>query len=79
MAVRLRLKNEFTEDEKCYNLVRWLNYCIFQFLANGTMVIKQVYMEDQGLYGCTANNSAGRIRTEAFVYIAGECGFLGVN
>ena len=27
-------------------------------------------MEDQGLYGCTANNSAGKIRTEAFVYIA---------
>ena len=46
--------------------------CLFQFLANGTMVIKQVYMEDQGMYGCTANNTAGRTRTEAYVYIAGE-------
>ena len=26
MAAHGRLKNEFTEDEKCYNLMRWLNY-----------------------------------------------------
>ena len=48
------------------------SYCLLQFLANGTMVISKVYMEDHGLYGCTANNSAGENRTEAFVYIAGE-------
>ena len=24
MAVHARLKNEFTEDEKCHNLMRWL-------------------------------------------------------
>ena len=24
MAVHARLKNEFTEDDKCHNLVRWL-------------------------------------------------------
>ena len=24
MAVHARLKNEFTEDEKCHNLKRWL-------------------------------------------------------
>ena len=51
-------------------------FCLFQFFANGTMLIKQVYMEDQGMYGCTANNSAGRTRTEAYVYIAGEWDFV---
>ena len=26
MAGHARLKNEFTEDEKCHNLMRWLKY-----------------------------------------------------
>ena len=26
MAVQARLKNEFTEDEKCQNLMSWLIY-----------------------------------------------------
>ena len=26
MAEHVRLKNEFTEDEKYHNLMRWLNY-----------------------------------------------------
>ena len=26
MAAHARLKNEFTEDEKYHNLMRWLNY-----------------------------------------------------
>ena len=29
MAAHVRLKNEFTEDEKNYNLMSWLNYSIF--------------------------------------------------
>ena len=27
MAAYARLKNEFTEDEKCHNLMTWLIYC----------------------------------------------------
>ena len=28
MAVHARLKNEFTEDEKCHNLMRWLDFSV---------------------------------------------------
>ena len=27
--LRMRLKNEFTEDEKCHNLMRWNNFVLF--------------------------------------------------
>ena len=30
MAAHARLKNEFTEDEKCHNLMSWLNKTSFQ-------------------------------------------------
>ena len=30
MAVRVHLKNEFTEDEKCHNLMTWLIYFCLQ-------------------------------------------------
>ena len=36
MAAIARLKNKFTEDEKCHNLVSWLNYIVslyIRFLA----------------------------------------------
>jgi hypothetical protein len=36
------------------------------------MLISKVYMQDQGLYGCTANNSAGVIHTTAYIYVASE-------
>ena len=28
LAAHARFKNEFTEDEKCQNLMSWLKYCI---------------------------------------------------
>ena len=31
MAAHACLKNEFTEDEKCHNLMRWLNACFSLF------------------------------------------------
>ena len=31
MAVHARLKNEFTEDEKCHNLMSWLK-CYIQMI-----------------------------------------------
>ena len=33
MAVHAHLMNVFTEDEKCHNLMRWLN-CVFFFLEH---------------------------------------------
>ena len=39
MAAHGRLKNEFTEDEKCHNFMRWL---IFQFIIPGTDKIDQM-------------------------------------
>ena len=30
MAANARLKNEFSEDEKCHYLMRWLNYVLYK-------------------------------------------------
>lgn len=45
---------------------------LLQFYPNGSMFISRVYMEDQGLYGCTANNSAGTIHTSVSIYVASK-------
>lgn len=42
----------------------------FETLGNGTLVINRVFMEDKGRYGCTANNSAGFQRHEAYLEVA---------
>ena len=44
----------------------------FQFLPNGTLSITRVYMEDKGKYGCTANNTAGKSRREAYLNVASK-------
>ena len=33
MAAHVRLKNEFTEDEKYHNLMRWLIFSVSAFLS----------------------------------------------
>ena len=33
MVAHARLKNEFTEDEKCYNLMSWLIYYLLYVLV----------------------------------------------
>ena len=39
MAAHARLKNEFMEDEKCHNLMRWLNYIISMPLQDHNSII----------------------------------------
>ncbi|CAG5115170.1 unnamed protein product, partial [Candidula unifasciata] len=41
-------------------------YLVF---PNGTLLVQKVLIEDKGKYGCTANNSAGKIRTELTLLI----------
>ncbi|CAL1542558.1 unnamed protein product [Lymnaea stagnalis] len=36
----------------------------YTLFPNGTLQLDKVLMEDKGRYGCSANNSAGQIRTE---------------
>ncbi|KAH9496200.1 Inactive tyrosine-protein kinase 7 [Bulinus truncatus] len=36
----------------------------YTLFPNGTLLIDKILMEDKGRYGCTANNTAGHIRTE---------------
>ena len=46
---------------------------MLQKLANGSLYIKKVYMEDMGKYGCTAGNNGGLIRTEMYLHVEGGC------
>ena len=39
-------------------------------------MINRVFMEDKGRYGCTANNSAGFQRHEAYLEVASMLDFL---
>ncbi|XP_012164593.2 inactive tyrosine-protein kinase 7 isoform X1 [Bombus terrestris] len=41
-----------------------LNNSRFEVLGNGSLYIKEVYMSDEGKYGCTAGNSGGLKREE---------------
>ena len=45
-----RLKNEFTEDEKCHNLMSWLKYNI-EYLTR--VVISSVHVKFMKLAFCT--------------------------
>ena len=45
MAVHVRLKNEFMEDKKYHNLMRWL-ICVFQHILMA--VISMVSVTDTG-------------------------------
>ncbi|KAJ8308703.1 hypothetical protein KUTeg_013577 [Tegillarca granosa] len=51
-------KNSFTDG---------FDYRRVTIFPNGTLKVSQVYIEDRGKYGCTANNTAGYIRMEAFL------------
>ena len=39
---------------------------------NGTLIIREVYREDDGKYGCIAGNSGGFEREEAYLRVASE-------
>ncbi|XP_060604886.1 inactive tyrosine-protein kinase 7-like isoform X2 [Ruditapes philippinarum] len=51
----------------------------YTFYPNGSISISKVYMEDQGMYGCTANNSAGSIYTTAYVFVASGSEYTKIN
>jgi len=40
-----------------------------QVLSNGSLAVSEVYMEDSGMYGCTAENSGGPRRTELHLHV----------
>ncbi|KAH3873129.1 hypothetical protein DPMN_036355 [Dreissena polymorpha] len=42
----------------------------FTIYPNGTLKISKVYMEDQGMYQCVANNTAGAIYASAYLDVA---------
>ncbi|XP_041351989.1 inactive tyrosine-protein kinase 7-like isoform X2 [Gigantopelta aegis] len=41
----------------------------YKIFDNGTLLITKVFMEDKGIYGCLANNTAGQIRAEIYLRI----------
>jgi len=43
-----------------------------QVLSNGSLAVSEVYMEDSGMYGCTAENSGGPRRTEVHLQVTSE-------
>ena len=40
-----------------------------QMLSNGSLSVSEVYMEDSGMYGCTAENSGGSQRAELHLHV----------
>lgn len=44
----------------------------FKVYENGTLIIREVYREDDGKYGCIAGNSGGFEREEAYLRVASE-------
>lgn len=43
----------------------------FEVLSNGSLFIKEVYLSDEGKYGCTVGNSGGLKREEAQLNVKG--------
>lgn len=44
-------------------------YCRFHVLENGSLVIDEVHLSDEGKYGCTAGNSGGLKRYEVSLIV----------
>lgn len=49
-----------------------LNGDRFVKMANGSLLIKEVYLSDEGKYGCTAGNSGGFKREEIHLNVRGN-------
>ena len=47
MAAHAFLKNEFTEDEKCHNLMRWLIICSFSRFQDLAVYSGFLFISDQ--------------------------------
>ena len=42
---------------------------MLQVLSNGSLAVSEVYMEDSGMYGCTAKNGGGSERAELHLHV----------
>ena len=40
-----------------------------QVLSNGSLAVSEVYMEDSGAYGCTAENAGGSRRAQLYLHV----------
>jgi len=38
-------------------------------MSNGSLAVSEVYMEDSGMYGCTAENIGSSHRAEVHLYV----------
>ena len=56
-----------------------LNNSRFEVLGNGSLYIKEVYMSDEGKYGCTAGNSGGLKREEVQLNVRGKWFFSALS
>ena len=45
---------------------------LFQIFKNGTMNIRRVFIEDNGMYGCVANNTAGVARWDFYLRVTSK-------
>lgn len=44
----------------------------FRVMENGSLLVTEVHLDDQGRYGCTAGNSGGFLREEITMYVKSE-------
>lgn len=51
----------------------------FETLGNGSLYIKEVYLSDEGKYGCTAGNSGGLKREEVQLNVKGTFFFIALS
>lgn len=58
---------QWDKDSRMNNL----NGDRFEVMANGSLHIKEVYLSDEGKYGCTAGNSGGLKREEVHLSVRG--------
>ncbi|XP_016839619.1 inactive tyrosine-protein kinase 7 isoform X2 [Nasonia vitripennis] len=62
---------QWDKDSRMNNL----NGDRFEVMANGSLHIKEVYLSDEGKYGCTAGNSAGLKREEGHLSVRAGDGY----
>jgi len=54
--------------------------CNIQIFPNGSLMVSEVFIEDFGRYGCTAENSGGSVREEVHLVVhAGITCFIYVH
>lgn len=58
---------QWDKDSRMNNL----NTARFEMFPNGSLYIKEVYLGDEGKYGCTAGNSGGLKREEVQLNVKG--------